>query len=1288
MNHAHPIPAQASSTSAPGDRAVSRARRFSGLAALLLAALLPAHGAIAQSTANYGFVTATNASLTDMSSGTTQLVAASADDTASVVVPIGFDFFFLGTRYTQFSASSNGFLRLGGTAITGSTYALGATGAPLITSLGSDLVVSPTGRVHYKVEGTAPNRVLVVEFLNMHIIYSEAPSADGTSQIRLHESTGVIELVYGGMVRNASQGFQNGLDAQHIGFSLGSAAGSLATIDTANGVVATALTPNQFPLDQPMASLNSANQGERRVYAFIPSVPAAPTNLSFSAVSPVGMSLNWDDASNELSYAVHRSTDGVNFSHVATVAANTTTFAASALQPSTTYFWRVFAVSEGALSPALAGSQATAAPGSDVCAATGGNWDDTATWADGSVPTTGDNVIIGAGCTVTVNVATATALNVTIEANGVLQSPSTGTSTTNTLTVTGNVVNNGTLDFSTNANTSGARLNFGPSGNDSSFSGSGGVADLRELAVDKGNRATVVTVAADNLTVRGLASGAPGFLVLTSGTARVAGSFTLSSTLFPTAGYSIPAAAGLWLDNPNFTVAAQAGSPTNNGQLRLTQGTYNVGTAAGNSMGGGTGAGFRIEGGTLNIAGRLQTTNVVQYVQTGGTVNLATVGNTASTAAFGLTATGNIFDFAGGSIVLVQPSGNATPLDYSVSTAATFVTNPAQTTLQLGAAASPAAAVYRVTGATPSLAVTAGRTMFVGSGTAAGIIGADIFFRGASLVNDGAIRVQGINSRFDFNANGPMTYSGSGSFGTPATPFAGVGVSSNSMFPTTLLAPIYVNRVNLLTGGFINSGQITLGNAGTSTTVVQVGLSGLTVPGGSFDVSPVHNQGSGGQIVIYSNESVARTTGPEINPTRTLAQLTVDNANGVQLSGGDLALTSAATALTLTNGRLITGPAVVALTQAAAAVVRTNGYVDGNLRKPVAAAGVRSFEVGTANGYSPVSFNVTAGTFPSSITASAVQGVAPGFTPASLAIARHWNLTATDITADVTFSYRDPADLGAVNEAQLRAFRQNGPAFSDVGGTVDAVANTVTVSGVSTFSVWTLAEPAVGALSISPDLRDFGNIPINTTSPALTVTLQNTGTAALSITGIAAPTGPFARVDGSCGATPIELAPDASCTLAYTFAPTATDTFENTLEVTASVPGGSIVLRGIGIAAGNLTISPASVDFGSVLVGTASDVRTVALGNSGTASLQITGITLADVPFVRTADGSCGNSLPITIAVGASCTLSYRFEPAVGGSASQSFTVTANASGDSSFELLGVGTLPPAIFADGFEELP
>lgn len=88
---------------------------------------------------NYAFTTATNASLTDMSTGTTQLVAANQDDTASAVNNIGFDFYFQGARFSQFSANSNGLIRLGPVAVQGgSPYKpLAQAGLSLIAPVGS-----------------------------------------------------------------------------------------------------------------------------------------------------------------------------------------------------------------------------------------------------------------------------------------------------------------------------------------------------------------------------------------------------------------------------------------------------------------------------------------------------------------------------------------------------------------------------------------------------------------------------------------------------------------------------------------------------------------------------------------------------------------------------------------------------------------------------------------------------------------------------------------------------------------------------------------------------------------------------------------------------------------------------------------------------------------------------------------------------------------------------------------------------------------------------------------------
>jgi predicted phage tail protein len=70
--------------------------------------------------------------------------------------------------------------------------------------------------------------------------------------------------------------------------------------------------------------------------------PAAPLNLTASAVKKRKIQLNWTDASsNESGFAIERSTNNVSWTQIATVGANATTYTNSGLSAGTTYFYRV-----------------------------------------------------------------------------------------------------------------------------------------------------------------------------------------------------------------------------------------------------------------------------------------------------------------------------------------------------------------------------------------------------------------------------------------------------------------------------------------------------------------------------------------------------------------------------------------------------------------------------------------------------------------------------------------------------------------------------------------------------------------------------------------------------------------------------------------------------------------------------------------------------------------------------------------------------------------------------------
>lgn len=1046
--------------------------------------------------------------LVDMSSDTTQIIVPGSDDDSSTLQNIGFEFWFDGVRYTQFGVNANGYLRLGAVATVSQSWvnALATTNdSPKIAPFWDDLCVGNNGKVHYKVVGDAPNRKLVIEFQNMKITRGTGcgGTGAGTFQVWLHESAGsvspgAVQFVYGAGLTGSNDG----------GYSVGmqsGAASNYASVTTSSNTVSYSTANN--------SQANAIAEGTS--YTFTPNIPsAAPSGLNFTDVTAVSQTLNWtDNATNETGYAIYRSIDGTNYSFVSQTAANATSYTDTGLQPSTNYSYRVHAVTEGVISSAISGSSTTAPPGNDTCNGAGGNWDDPATWADGSVPTATDNVTISSGCTVTVNVTNAVAMNLTIESGGVLQSPLTGTVTNNNLTVTGNVINNGTLDFSTNGDTSGAILTFGAGAENVSFSGNGPVTDVRAITVNKGSQSTVVELNTANFTVRGTDTDVAGYLTLTSGTFKISGTFTLTNRTFTTAFYTIPAAAGIWLNNPNYTVAATASGTTtvNNGLFRLTQGTYNVGLSGADGMGGGSGAVFIIEGGTFNVA-RFDPQNAVTYTQTGGTVNVSpTASNTRSAfGSFELFSSNSTFNMSGGTINIIFPANAATKVDWRVNSPLSN-TNITGGTVVFGGGSAPANSVYNVAGLMPSTTVNETQTMRINN--------AAVFMRGSTVINNGTIDFTGVNARYDFGSqNSDMTYSGTGVFGTAETPVAGVGISANSTFHTTLNAPIFVNRVNLFAGGFINSNHITLGSGGTSTTVVQIGSTGLTTPGGSFDVSPVHNQGSGGQVLLYAFETAPRTTGFEINPTRIVTNINlIDNPNGVTLEGGDLTLTSTAAALVLTNGRFITGDNTVILSSPSATVSRTNGYVDGNLRKAYGAAGNKTFEVGTANGYSPVSVNVTAGTFPTQVTAKAVQSAHPSIPSPSKALERYWALTGTDITADLTFNYLDEDVPATANEDDFVIMKYDG-AFTQPGGTVNTGSNTATITGVTSLSDWTLAE--TGALE-APGALQFDNATysVDESGPVATITVTRTGGSdgAVSVD-YATVAGGTANGGASCGA--------------------------------------------------------------------------------------------------------------------------------------------------------------------------
>ena len=152
--------------------------------------------------------------------GTTVLAFSDPDDgDAPVTLPFTFNFY--GTNYTSVRVGTNGFMTFGTAAATEFiNAAIPGSNPPngYVALFWYDLFVdnlgSP-GQVLWQVQGTAPNRIWVLEYSNIDTYFSHYNSPGNpdqiSGQIRLHETTNVIDLLYA----------DTGQNWQHVSCTIG-----------------------------------------------------------------------------------------------------------------------------------------------------------------------------------------------------------------------------------------------------------------------------------------------------------------------------------------------------------------------------------------------------------------------------------------------------------------------------------------------------------------------------------------------------------------------------------------------------------------------------------------------------------------------------------------------------------------------------------------------------------------------------------------------------------------------------------------------------------------------------------------------------------------------------------------------------------------------------------------------------------------------------------------------------------------------------------------------------------
>jgi hypothetical protein len=211
--------------------------------------------------------------------------------------------------------------------------------------------------------------------------------------------------------------------------------------------------------------------------------------------------------------------------------------------------------------------------------------------------------------------------------------------------------------------------------------------------------------------------------------------------------------------------------------------------------------------------------------------------------------------------------------------------------------------------------------------------------------------------------------------------------------------------------------------------------------------------------------------------------------------------------------------------------------------------------------------------------------------------------------------------------------------------------------------------------SLSPDSIGFGSVAIGTTSTAKTATLRNPGTDALTLQSVAIE-GPNASEfhDQACATVPA----GGTCAISISFQPADGGGRAASLVVTHDGLGGPrhVALAGTGVP---LLLSPAAIDFGSVLVGSATQPSNIAVENHGASSVLLNSVGFTSGNASDFTYGTTCGLIPATLLAGSRCTIQVTFKPAATGQRGSSLAIHYTAGGtgfDAAAVVGGTGIQP------------
>jgi hypothetical protein len=212
---------------------------------------------------------------------------------------------------------------------------------------------------------------------------------------------------------------------------------------------------------------------------------------------------------------------------------------------------------------------------------------------------------------------------------------------------------------------------------------------------------------------------------------------------------------------------------------------------------------------------------------------------------------------------------------------------------------------------------------------------------------------------------------------------------------------------------------------------------------------------------------------------------------------------------------------------------------------------------------------------------------------------------------------------------------------------------------------------APGMIKLMPAVLNFDNAlsgptEVGTTSKPVSITVENTGGAAVPVTS-ATVSGPFVLAGNTCATS---LAANSDCQLTVEFQPTAPGPATGSVTLIDGAGTQTVVLSGTGAAPPTDILSTTSLSFPATVIGQSSAPLTVGLSNTG-------GLPLTSIAASATGPFQISSNCTTKLAANSSCSISVVFTPTQAGPQSGTLTISDITNAGQIVSLSGSGVLPP-----------